>query len=112
MFIGTPPAGLPPISDWQTCFYSILFSGLELEREPIDVAADLGLGGKALNARSLNIVKGFTRLSVVALMCITVMESVDLQDDSALDLLQPLFPVLDCAWEIPVTVPCCNDVCA
>lgn len=104
--LATPAAGLPPISDWQTVFHSIIFSGLDLEREPLDVAAALCMAGQPLCPQSLHIVKGFTRISAVALICITIMESVDLEEDNIMDLLLPLFPVLDHAWEIPLTVPC------
>ena len=36
-----PEDGLPSIDDWIVTFTSILLDGLELQREPLDVSADL-----------------------------------------------------------------------
>lgn len=33
-----PDDGLPVMQDWITCFESMLFSGVELQREPLDCA--------------------------------------------------------------------------
>lgn len=38
-----PDSGLPPIEDWKTTFQSILLHGLELSREPLDLAVKTSL---------------------------------------------------------------------
>lgn len=107
LVLKAPPAGLPPIGDWLTCFWSILFSGLDLQREPLDVCVNSCLAGGDIPPGALTVVKGFTRASCVALICLAASE-IDLPDASALDVLGPLRSVLDSAMSLPMTAPLCN----
>ena len=96
-----PAGGLPPVTDWHTVFTSIVFSGLELSREPLDVAASTHLVGNTASHGCLHIIKGFTRLSCLLLVVVAAIE-LDLSHSDVWDVLLPLRPVLDAAWMLPV----------
>jgi len=100
-----PSGGLPPIMDFHTVFKSVIFTGLQLDREPLDLAKKRG-------SNTLNIVKGWTRASVVMLIVLGVSEAItDIDDPSAWDQLVPLQDVLDHAWLLPAVVRrCTKDV--
>lgn len=120
-----PCDGLPSIDDWATTFESMVF-GIDLAREPIDGTMKSQEGQKSVNIKSYNIydiqilcisysvagfwqlgpgsvdiVKGWTRSTAVATILIGASE-VDVSDPAGLELLKPLFPVLDKVWLIPV----------
>ena len=54
-----------------------------------------------LGPGSVDIVKGWTRSTAVATILIGASE-VDVSDPAGLELLKPLFPVLDKVWLVPV----------
>ena len=57
-----------------------------------------------LSPLSVKIVKGFTKTQCVLFTLLSCAD-VDLQSADAMDILKPLFHVLDKAWLIPVHVP-------
>ena len=87
--------------DFHTVFKSVIFTGLQLDREPLDLA-------KTHGSNLLNIVKGWTRASVVMLIVLAISETVvDIDDHSAWEQLVPLQCVLDHAWLLPAVVRRC-----
>lgn len=98
-----PAGGLPPIADWACCFRSIVFTGLQLGREPLDVAIARAQDQKPLGkelTRRLQILKGWTRASCAMLVCLAVAE-MDVSNPGIWAALEPLHPVLDYAWLVP-----------
>lgn len=53
---------------------------------------------------SLKIIKGYTKTQCV-LFTLLAAADVDLSAPDAMELLKPLFPVLDYAWLLPAHVP-------
>lgn len=98
-----PAGGAPPIQDWATVFRSIVFSGLQLSREPIDLAVSNAMQGCELGEKRLSIVKGFTRATCLMVLCLAVSE-LDLSNPLVWTLLEPLHSVLDVAWLVPTVV--------
>ena len=127
-----PEDGLPVTEDWVSTFESMLFGGVELGREPLDVSLQLppGLGcvkkhaflsmvsnsfhwtfwttvaaGQSLplDCHCMDQIKGWTRSSVVMTILVAASE-LDLSDEKAPELLSPLFGVLDKCWMVPVQV--------
>jgi hypothetical protein len=97
-----PASGLPPICDFCTLLRSVVFTGLNLDREPLDV-------GKTPGANNLHIVKGYTRASVAMMIALAVTESVgpdqQLDDPSVWVHIEPLVAVLDHVWFVHAVVP-------
>ena len=58
----------------------------------------------ALEPFKLKIVKGFTKVQCIIFNLLAAADT-DLSQDNAMDVLKPLFGVLDRAWMIPVHVP-------
>jgi len=95
-----PSSGLPPILDFNTVLKSVLLSGLNLEREPLDLS-------KSGGAVTLQIIKGWTRGSAAMLVALAVCESVgdrQVDDPDVWQHLEPLTAVLDKAWFINAVV--------
>ncbi|CAK9053330.1 Uncharacterized protein SCF082_LOCUS29064 [Durusdinium trenchii] len=84
-----PDDGLPVMEDWCTTFESMLFSGIELNREPLDISA---VPGGTCDFQSVEPVKGWTRASVIALILIAASE-LDHVDPATEDKLKPLAKV-------------------
>lgn len=99
-----PTGGLPPIMDWATILKSMSLSGVQLSREPLDVAVPGQLLGTKLSQLGcLRLVKGFSRATCVAFVALLCSE-VDLSGDDTWSVLQPLYKVLDHSWLVPVVV--------
>ena len=87
--------------------------GDEEEEEATDIKSNNPhlAGGEKLNQHptgpldfgSVDIVKGWTRSTVVATILAACAE-LDIQEEKNAELLKPLFPVLDKCWLIPVHV--------
>lgn len=95
-----PGGGMPPILDFITVFKSVIFTGLQLAREPLDVS---------VCEDHLRIVKGWTRASAAMMIALAVSEAlgdVQLDDPSVMQQLEPLQPVLDHVWFVPAVVCC------
>jgi hypothetical protein len=101
-----PPGGAPPIADWLTCFRSMIFTGVQLAREPVDVGVSSSVVGASLGDRMLRIVKGYTRSSCVMLVALAAAE-MDLSSPDCWALFEPLHPLLDFAWLVPAQVLFC-----
>ena len=61
--LGAPLANWPPHIDWMQTLGSVMSSGLDLQREPLDIAFPSGLGGRRVTVGSVTIKKGFKRFS-------------------------------------------------
>lgn len=61
-----------------------------------------------MGSHEVEIIKGWTRSTVVATILAAAGE-VDLADPNGIELLKPLFPVLDKCWLVPVHVTCCKS---
>ncbi|CAE7252952.1 unnamed protein product [Symbiodinium sp. CCMP2592] len=97
----TPTDGPPVIEDWLGTFESMFFGGIDLTREPLDVSIKCsGYGG--LTASCFDVIKGYTRASVIMTVLIAASE-LDTNSDSW-DMLKPLFPFLDKAWMVSMNV--------
>ena len=59
----------------------------------------------------VEIIKGWTRSTVVATILAAAAE-IDLTDSNGIELLKPLFPVLDKCWLLPVHVTCWKNHCS
>lgn len=92
-----PAEGLPPLLDWMTTMWSFLWSGADLRREPIDARTPSHVDS------TVQIIKGWTRLSVVAYITLSLMET-DLGRPGAEDALAPFDGVLRSAWLIPTNL--------
>jgi hypothetical protein len=53
---------------------------------------------------SLRIIKGYTKTQCVLFTMLSAAD-VDLSSPDAMDILRPLFPILDFAWLLPAKVP-------
>lgn len=103
--------GLPPIADWVVTMKSMLFGGLDMKREPLDVvvtsnSSTPGTGGTPgpCQLGMIRVLKGFTRASCIALVALVASE-LDLSAASTMQLLEPLSSFLDVAWMLPMTAP-------
>ena len=103
-----PASGLPSISDWVTCFRSMIFSGLQLTREPLDIALPENRVNTALGTNSLRIVKGYSR-ATAAMFVLLAASDVDLSDDAAWPALEPLASVLQHVWFVPAVIAVMDD---
>ena len=129
-----PDDGLPVIADWCQTAESMLMGGIDLGREPIDGGMPKAGGtvwkkniffkkrsnmfqkkiedtfqkpwavSWKCSEQSVDVIKGWTRASAVALFLLAAAE-LDLSDSSTAEKLKPLFPVLDRAWMIPCHAP-------
>ena len=71
---------------------------------PHSAALTFGGPGAFTSApNSIDIVKGWTRCSVLGTLLVAAQE-VDLRDPHGQELLKPLFPILDRMWLIPCHV--------
>lgn len=60
-------------------------------------------GTWSVEPQSIDIIKGWTRATCVATILIAASE-IDLTDPAGIELLKPLYPVLDRVWLVPVHV--------
>lgn len=104
-----PASGLPPIADWLTTFRSIVFSGLQLDREPLDIAVPSRLLGQPIGDNVLRIVKGYTR-ATAAMFVLLATSELDFDDPEVPPALEPLHPVLRSVWLVPVVINVMDDV--
>lgn len=81
----------------------MLFTGLDLKREPLDLAMPHRLQGQLAEQGCMSIVKGFTRASSLGLILLVVSD-LDVDDQGTWATLTPLFPILDNASLLPSTV--------
>ncbi|CAL1150712.1 unnamed protein product [Cladocopium goreaui] len=97
----TPPEdGLPVTDDWCTTFESMLFGGVELGREPLDVSLKFPPGQSLpMECHCMDQVKGWTRSSAIMTILVAASE-LDLSDEKAEEQLRPLFQVLDRCWMV------------
>ena len=58
-----------------------------------------------MEPQSVDIIKGWTRSTVVATFLVAAAE-IDLNDSTAAEVLKPLYPLLDRCWLLPVHVAC------
>jgi hypothetical protein len=89
-----PSEGPPPVMDWQTCFYSFLWRGNDLRREPIDAQTP------CKQEDTVSIIKGWTRLTCLAYIVMRA-STLDPAQPENLELLTPFDGVLEGAWHIP-----------
>lgn len=78
--------------------WSFLWSGADLRREPIDARTPA-----TPHDTTIQIIKGWTRLSVMTYVLLNVMET-DLSTDGAIDALTPFDGVLRSAWMVPANL--------
>lgn len=69
------------------------------------------MAGASLTAKplSIKIVKGFTKTQCVLFNLLSCAD-VDLSSADAMEILKPLYHILDKAWLVPVHVPWCTQV--
>eukprot|EP00435_Cladocopium_sp_Y103_P029455 s2934_g7.t1 len=83
--LSLPGDGLPAVDDWLQTFESMLF------------------GTWTLETGSVEIIKGWTRATCVATILAAAAE-VDLQDPAGIELLKPIYHILDKCWLVALDV--------
>ena len=110
MLMLTPcSSGLGPIDDFKTTLKSMLFGGLDLGREPLDIVVPTYVTGMTAENTVATVMKGTTRACALLLICLAASE-LQLGSPGTADLLLPLHDVLDNAWTVPMTVTYTDDI--
>jgi hypothetical protein len=99
---------LPPIADWVVVAKSMVLGGLDLTEAIETMCPDRSNWGKRA---SMKIVKGFTRCTCLGLVLLACQE-IDVTNPDGLAVLEPLRPVLDNAWLLPMQAGCFEDLTA
>jgi hypothetical protein len=102
-------SGLGPIEDFKTTVKSMLFGGLDLGREPLDVVVPAYVAGLTADQVVATVMKGTTRATALLLICLAAAE-LQVGAPGTADLLLPLHDVLDNAWMVPMTVTYTEDI--
>jgi hypothetical protein len=82
-----PDSDWPPHIDFMQTLGGVLTIGLDLQREPIDIMFPSSLGGQAVKPCSINVKKGFKRLTAALFVLKTSLTSFE-PEDAELDCVK------------------------